>query len=218
MAKLGCCATIILGLSLILGLVFKYTKVFNKFLVLISTLVKSTTITGFLIFVIVISVFCLVVSLFGLIGSCCTNRFFLICYEIVIVLLFLSQAIALMVLLFSSSKIEKEFKNGLNNTVNDINDNKSYQSQCALMESLSGVFQCCGLNGPKDFTNPSDVYSCCDKKHNSTLGCGDKIVKDIKQNYVGFIVIPNSLILGIELFAVITVPFLIGRIGRGNSY
>ena len=129
MAKLGCCASsirvflilvnsifFILGLLLlILGLVLKYTTVFNKFLNIdgISTLIKSTTITGFLIFVIVISVFCLVVSLFGLIGSCCTNRFFLICYEIVIVLLFLSQAIALMVLLFSSSKIEKEFRYSL---------------------------------------------------------------------------------------------------------
>jgi hypothetical protein len=232
MAKLGCCATsfrmiliimntlfFIFGLLLlILGLVLKYTTVLNKFMNIdgISTLITSTTISGFLIFVIVIAVFCMVVSLFGLIGSCCTNRFFLICYEVVIVLLFLAQAIALMVLLFSSSKVEKEFKNGLNKTVEDINNKtSSYQSNCALMESLSSLFECCGANGPNDFKNVEDRYKCCDVRKNSTLGCGDKIVKSIKGNYVGFIVVPNSLILGIELFAIVTVPFLIGRIGRG---
>jgi hypothetical protein len=135
------------------------------------------------------------------------------------VLLFLSQAIALMVLLFSSPKVEREFKTILNTTVSDINKNDtSYKSQCGFMGSLSEVFSCCGLNGPLDFKNPSDVYSCCDKKKNSTVGCGDKVVKDIKGNYVGFLVVPNSLILGIELFAIITVPFLIGRIGRSSNY
>jgi hypothetical protein len=230
---LGCCAKSVrfflilinslfltMGLIVLLtGLLLKFTSVFNDFTNVpgIDTLVKSSTITGVLTTLLVIGSFCVVISLFGLIGSCCTSKFFLVIYEILIILLFLSQFIALMVVLFSSGKVETEFREGLNKTVNHINKNDTDRSDsCKLSNTLSRLFKCCGSNSPNDF-NINDRKECC-YDANYSVGCGDKIIKDIKGNYIGYLVVPNVIILGVELFGMIMVPFLIGKIPKPNSH
>ena len=220
---------------LILGLVIFITAIvlrwgsssFSKMINIdeISTLIEGAgSISAITIFFLILGGFIILLSLFGILGVKYMNRFFLIIYEIVIVCLFLAQVICLLVLLFSKSGIEKEYNKGLNKTIEDINGLKdNYDVKIKLMKDLSVLFKCCGANGPEDFKNQTlvtDKTVCFDYKGEYANGCGKKSVNTIENNVINLIVIPSSIILGIEFFAMIMVPFLVGKAGtlKKSSY
>lgn len=186
----------------------------------INTIIDtSSSISGVAIFMLILGAFIILLALFGFLGVYYMNRFFLWIYLAVVVVIFVGQIIALLVLVFSSSTLKDKYKEALNKTITDINTKGSdYDKKCKAMKGLSDLFQCCGANGPKDFTSASSVENCCFNKNNVTytVGCADKTINDVEKNVVNLLVIPSAVILGIEFFAIIMVPFLAGKAGTKN--
>lgn len=183
----------------------------------VDSLINLSSLNSITIALMVFGGFIVLLSLIGLMGAICANRFFLVIYEIVIVCLFITHVIILIVAAFESSAIEKEFKKSMNGTIEVLNtptsDPDTVTASCAALKFLSELFECCGAEGPQDFTyNTTFRYECCFK--NYTNGCTDKTISSVKSNGVNIIIIPNSIILGFELILVVLVPCLIGRIGR----
>ncbi|CAF1146777.1 unnamed protein product [Brachionus calyciflorus] len=184
----------------------------------LKPILNVTAINDVSLILLILGAFITVLSIIGLCGACCANRFFLGVYEIVIVVLFISHGIVLVVAAFKSGTIENEFRKALNQTVFDVNSDKTDEEykmeRCSALKLISEIFECCGLNGPNDFTNATYVTECC--YGSSTDGCGDKTVKSFKENGVNIIIIPNSIVLGLEFLIIVLVPFLIGRITRSR--
>jgi hypothetical protein len=44
-------------------------------------------------------------------------------------------------------------------------------------------------------------------------GCADKSVAVASKNVINLVVIPTAVVLGIQFFAILAVPFLIGKAG-----
>jgi hypothetical protein len=240
--KIGFCAqsarfflTIINVLFLILGLVVFITGIvlrwgstsFNKLINIpdINKIIDSAgSISGVTIFLLVLGGFIILLSFFGILGVRYMNRFFLVVYEVIVVAIFLAQIIAILVLVFSSSTIINEYKKALNGTMDDVNKNGADAGdKCQLFKGLSSVFDCCGANGPSDFLNQTLVTEkiCCEKGDPNQKGCASQSVDEVQKNVINLVMIPSAVILGIEFFAMLTVPFLIGKAGslkRENEY
>lgn len=161
--------------------------------------------------------FIILLSLVGLIGAACANRCFLVIYEVIIVLLFLTHTGALLFAVIKSPDLEKRFQKGLNDTMDNLNNPNTASDEaaldCSMFYVLSDVFDCCGANGPDDFKNATLVSTCC--VGDEQIGCNERIVSTVKENSVNIVLIPNSIILVFEFIIIIMVPFLIGRIGKG---
>lgn len=169
------------------------------------------------IIIMIVGAFITLLSLFGLLGVKFLNRPLLIIYESIVVLLFLTHGISILVIIFASSGIETKYKEILNNTMNDLNANKHISTNCDVFKGLSEVFHCCGVTKPSDFINQTLTTECCAQDKNSnpyTDGCGDKSFNDLQKNAINLLIIPSAVILLVELFSIITVPFLIGRINK----
>lgn len=167
-----------------------------------------------------------ITTVFGFLGLCgarCLSKIFLIFYELVVVVLFLVHFVIIMALLLASAGIELEYRKELNSTVGHINSEsgQEFEKYCQGMKAMSTLFHCCGANGPSDFTNSTVALECCHTDATGKVlyeeGCADKTVNLIRKNALNFLVKPSGVILGIELFAIIMVAFLIGRIGS-NGY
>jgi hypothetical protein len=200
----------------------------------VKTVLDMSTIDFLSIALMILSGTIILISLFGLIGACCANRFFLVVYELVIIVLFLSHGVLLIACGLKSSDVEKEFRNSLNKTVQDLrrfsldqnimnNTNNTsllqqedlFKSKQQTMFFLSEMFECCGANGLRDFDdNEALLNKCCSVKVNR--GCADTIVSEIKANGINIVIIPNSVILCFEFIIILIVPFLIGRITRSK--
>ena len=231
--ELGCCGQLIKFclvtvnvLFLVLGLVVFISAavlkwgngVFSKFTDIpgISELVNVSKIDGVSIFLLVLGGFIMLLSFMGLIGVKYLSKPFLVTYGFLVLIMFLAHLIALVVLLFSSSPIETQYMKALNKTMTDINEVKDFKKNCDIFKGLSEVFKCCGLEGPNDFTNKTVILTCCEPNKDKVpyeSGCGQKSIDDIKKNAINLLFIPSGIILVIELFAVVMVPFLIGRRG-----
>jgi hypothetical protein len=230
--KIGCCGNmvrflllIVNSLFLILGLtVFIAAAVlkwgnndFSKFadLPYVDDIVKVGTIGTIAVTLMVIGGFIIVLSVIGIIGVKFLNKFFLVIFEIIICILFLSHGIAILVLLFGSSSIESDYKEAINKTVTNINEGTDYTKNAQFMQSLSGLFHCCGSKGPSDFKNSTILKDCCLEEKDTgkywTEGCSDKSVQTIKDSSLNLLVIPSGIILVVELFSIIMVPCLIGK-------
>ena len=87
------------------------------------------------------------------------------------------------------------------------------------MRALSSVFDCCGANGSQDFLNKTLIGKCCHTDEQfAGIGCADKTVDAIKTNGINIVLIPNSILLGIELLFILTIPMLISKIKRKDKY
>jgi hypothetical protein len=156
----------------------------------------------------ILGAFCVVVGAFGFIGVKSLNRFFLFIYEIVLLVLFLGHAIALLYLVFNTSSIENLFRDEMKKTVEIINKGNTtdgYKERCDLMNGLSTLFSCCGNTSPGDLTIRQ---ACCNVDYTNSTGCSNKVIDDIKNQSVYYLVIPSSVILFIELVGLIMVVFL----------
>ena len=229
---MGCCGSLlrfILGLInvlfLLIGIalvvctsILKWANI-SKFKEIsgLDKLINLTSIDAVAITLLCIGGFIILLSFIGLIGITCSNRGFLIVYEIVIVILFMAHLGALIALLVMSSKIETEFRKALNDTIITINNPTTSASElktkCEIMKGLSNLFTCCGANGPQDFANTANIANCC-QDASVKNGCADTSVDAIKKYSIYLLVIPTSVILFIELISIISVPFLIGQISN----
>jgi hypothetical protein len=161
-----------------------------------------------------------ILSIIGLFGSLCANRFFLIVYEFFMIILFFTHIIALVIIATKSIDIEKEFRGSITNTMNKINEKNStgneFKESCELMRSFSELFKCCGANNSSDFINEYLIDECCIQRNQSLInvGCSNQVVTFVKSNAIQIVLVPNAIILIIELITILFVPFLINKIRR----
>jgi hypothetical protein len=142
--------------------------------------------------VLVVSSFCLVLSVVGLVGACRHNRAFLALYELIVLMLFLVKSIALLVLLGASSTVAANFRADLNNTI--LATTNANSSQCAESLALSQLFNCCGYSNASDFSPIVLANDCC---VNVTLpGCADTIVNDVESGALTLLILPTVTLLG----------------------
>ncbi|CAF1138478.1 unnamed protein product [Brachionus calyciflorus] len=215
---------LILGLVVfITAAVLKWSTILNKFTNIkgIDVLVKAGSINTISLVLLIIGGFIILLALFGLFGSKYKKTFFLKIYEVIIILLFLANGISILVLIFDSNKIEKEFKKQFNSTVfeivDDFNNNKTYTEKCDLSYAVSEIFKCCGSNSPMDFNGTDLAKICCYKSQVGTPGCTNIVVDKIKSNAFYLLIIPSCIILATELTNIILVPILIRKIRSPSS-
>ena len=115
----------------------------------LEKLLNLTSIDAVTITLLCIGAFIVFLSFVGLIGVCCSNRGFLVVYEIVTVLLFMAHVGALIALLVMQPKIEDQYRAMLNATVKAIVDPATsadeQTTKCGIMLGLSGLFGCFSL-------------------------------------------------------------------------
>lgn len=232
--KIGCCGNlvrfmlfIVNALFLILGLTVFITaailkwgdkSTFSKFTDIkgIDSIVSVGSIGTIAVIFLIISAFIILLSIVGIIGVKFLSKFFLIIYEIIVGIMFLAHLIAFLVLIFGSKSIEQKYKEGLVNTMKQINtgNNTKDPIACDLMKGLSGLFDCCGNEGPGDFNSTMLADKCCQlnaKNMTSQSGCGNASISEVKDNAINLVIIPSAIILLVELFALIMVPCLVGK-------
>lgn len=162
--------------------------------------------------------FVMLLSIFGFIGAACANRFFLIIYEIITVILFLTHGVGFSLVLIYSPDFENSYRDLMKDFVRQINDPsaspESVTAVCAAYKILSDSINCCGTNDRYDFKNQTLATLCC--RDPNSDGCMQMSIDLIKDNVTGYILIPNGVFLVIEFLVVLIVPFLIGRIGRAK--
>jgi hypothetical protein len=156
--------------------------------------------------------FMVALSYLGLIGACCANRFFLVLYEIVLVVLFLSHGILLIIGGAKSPEVEREFRDSLVTIVEKIKHSRSPRDECVVFFLVSKLFTCCGAGSPADF-NKTQSATCCIQPM-PVYGCSERAVSMVKHN---IIIVPSSIILSLEFILILAVPFLIGRITSSSS-
>ena len=167
-----------------------------------------------------IATFIIFISIFGLIGVCISNRCFLIMYEILTIILFVSHGVSLIALLVLSPKIEQQVRVLLNTTMDGINkmpvNGIEFKNNCEFMHALSMIFKCCGANGPSDFASSDNLKTCC---INQALkqGCADASVDWIKKYSTYLLIIPIAVILFVELVLIVIVPLVIRDISRPHA-
>lgn len=222
------CLYFVNGIFLIMGLVIFITAAVLKWSDLLTDLdiaeltqlAAIGSINSVSIFLMVLGGFAILVSLFGILGAKFLNRFFLIIYEIIVLIMFLAHGIALLVLIFSATTITNEYTAFLNKTVTELKS--SDDKGCELVLTLSNLFDCCGgFDGPNDFRNKTLAKSCCKLDKNnmtSNQGCASKSVDYITDKSVELLIIPSGVILAVELLAIVMIPFLIGKAGQKSQY
>ena len=231
--RLGCCGScsrmmllcinvlffVMCFVVFILAAVLRWSSYLSKYANTkdIDSLVQLGGVSNVSTVVLVVSGFGTFLSLIGLFGANSVNKCLLITYEVLIVIIFLIQAIAVLVLIFTSAKLEDNYRGGLLKLVNDINAKgpSSANSSCSISKALSNTFNCCGYNSSRDFKFNYNTF-CCSK--GTTIGCNAKVIDDIEHNAITLVFIPNLVLLLIELFAIMTVPCLAGKSGRRGEF
>ena len=194
----------------------------------IQPLLDLSSLDTIAIVIIIVGVFIIVLSAFGLCGACCTNRFLLIIYEILIIVIFLGHLIALIVAAVKLPELEDLFKKQMDDFVQQINDNvpstkdlpPNLNDKCVALKFISELFECCGSTGPGDFKNPAFATECCSLSGTGVVygaGCTTTVVDFIKDKSTLFIVVPNSIIIVFEFIIVVITAVLIVKITRQNK-
>ena len=194
----------------------------------IQPLLDLSSLDTIAIVIIIVGVFIIVLSAFGLCGACCTNRFLLIIYEILIIVIFLGHLIALIIAAVKLPELEDLFKKQMDDFVQQINDNvpstkdlpPNLNDKCVALKFISELFECCGSTGPGDFNNQGIVTECCSRSQTGAIysaGCKNTVIDFIKDNTTKFIVIPNSIIIVFEFVVVVITTVLIVKISRKSK-
>lgn len=215
---------LIIGIVLLItACILKWGTAFTSLIKIdgIQELVNSSSISAVAVVLLILSVFIIIVSLFGFIGVKWMNRAFMLIYEIIVLLLFITHGVSLLVVVFGWSSLETEFKKEFTKTIADLNSNETapvdFDNKCQLSFALSELFKCCGAEGPDDFFNATLVTQCC-KSEAYKDGCNNKVIKEIEAITSNLLVVPSVILLVIELFSIIMVPFLMGAVKRRSGY
>lgn len=211
--------TLILILGLLVFILAAILKWDKKLLNIkeLEEIVNLGKIDSITIFFLIIGAVAIVISLIGIVGLCCLNKFLLYVYEVIVLLLFLSHAIALLVLVFGRSSIEKSINEEIKNVVDRLNTNaSSFDEACQTMKGLSNLFHCCGNKNVSDFDKPYIIQDCCQDSNSTSNadGCSDKINDFLEDKSISYLIIPSCVILGVELIVIIFTPFIIRHVKR----
>ncbi len=158
--------------------------------------------------------FSVILSSIGIVSVYKYNTQILIIYEILSLIFFLIHLSLIIFLCINWPKLDVEFRRVLNETVTEI-INTSNDSNCNQMRKLSYSYTCCGLKGPRDFLDKNKRIKCCatnqsDAKMRQKRGCGDEAsLNDIKKFLCDFIVVPNIIVLFVEIISIVGSPFVI---------
>lgn len=237
--NIGCCGSFIKLILCIINIIFLFAGLAVFILASIlrwgsDSIIKEITnneavrsifnisvIDGVSIALLAFGAFIILLSLIGLMGVICNSKCFLYLYEFTIILLFLGHGVSLLVVTLTSDSIEVDFKQAINNTMDNINNAThditpdKFDDSCAIMKGLSEIFQCCGSTAKSDFIDQSLTLKCC--INNTSIGCGIKTVDSIKSNAVNIVFIPSGVILGFELILILMVPILVSRLNKNKS-
>lgn len=166
-------------------------------------------------FFMILSAIIMFFSMIGIYGTNRLEKIFLVSYNIIVLVLFLVHFILLLVLLYGYPSFQDHYKEGLNETITNLNNYKEFEVNCGLMKGFSAVFECCGSKGPMDFVNASVAIDCCEEDPGTGRtyqdGCGKKASKEFS-TALNCLLIPSVFILLLELIVLTMVPFLIGRV------
>ncbi|XP_025102628.1 uncharacterized protein LOC112569143 [Pomacea canaliculata] len=96
----------------------------------------------------------LVISLIGICAACCGFKVLLILFMICVGVLVIAQIIVASVFLPRNSKVHDAAKDNLINKLSTDYDRQHINSFTISSDVLFMAAQCCGVNGPLDFTTP----------------------------------------------------------------
>lgn len=164
--------------------------------------------------------FIVLLSVAGLFGLCCTNKFFLIIYQVIVSFLFAVHLISFILVLVKGNDLERIYRSAIDSSIADINANwpntKQAQHRCEGLKVLSKFWDCCGASSPLDFKKQVLRENCCFSSNlasNSIVeGCTEKSISFIKSNAAYALIIPNAVILTVEAAILLVVPCFIKRI------
>lgn len=91
----------------------------------------------------------ILVSFFGCFGAWRKDKCFLSVYIFTILTLLVLEVVAVSLVFAYKSKAREVFFNGLNKTVDAVNNNETGPRD--VMDTLQGIFKCCGASGPSDY-------------------------------------------------------------------
>lgn len=185
----------------------------------VKDIVNSESINNVATLLLILSVFIMIVSLIGFVSVKFMNRKLMLIYEIVVGVVFLIHVIAVLVIVFGWSSLEKEFRDGFSKIIDSINTNSSdFQVDCNVSHDISALFKCCGAEGPDDFVNHTLVETCCKSADLKTPGCSTKVVNALKDITHNLLIVPSIILFIIEFLALVFVPLLMRRVKSGGGY
>jgi hypothetical protein len=151
-------------------------------------------------------------GIIGLIGVCCTNKGFLVFYEVILGALFVIHLSLFIFVVVKTIALGQRNRQDISDTVFSVNYRTSnWEHKCEFLKLYSTVFKCCGDKGPEDFYLTSDKEDCCNDYKSFSRGCRYSI-----RLYNKFFLIPNAILLSLELITFISFIFLIRHIGQGR--
>ena len=150
---------------------------------------------------------CLFINIYNYIGliSCARDglRPLKIVYLILVAIIFLLHLIIYIMFTTTTCSIQNKLKSAMISTVDKLNSNATSSASkavyCETFRSFSILYKCCGANGPYDFNSADLVDNCCDRQEIYRDGCTSKVIGKLRKNAKSYIVIPNGLIVCVEL-------------------
>jgi hypothetical protein len=240
----GCCGSLFRAILIIvnlvvfligaaifaLGAVLKFSPDLAKVLEISEV---SSVLSPVLIFLLAFGAFLLLVSVFGLIGSCCGNRCFLVLYEIVIGLLLVTHLIVFVLMLIMADSVKGELKSALQKGVKNVEDyydslnvtqipepvpaniTDQIKDKCKYYTIVATFIQCCDFNSSYTLL----MENCCDKSDwNASTTCIDKVFNPLDKYTDLILYVPNGVALGIELVIFVAVIYIIVKINKYKNY
>jgi hypothetical protein len=190
----------------------------------VQSLVGITSVDSVSLALLILGAAILFTSVLGLLGVCCTSRFFLTMYEIVIGLLFVSHLILFVILVAKRGDLEEPYAEAVDRVVAEINSfypmSASAQAKCDLFRLVSKLGQCCGAKGPEDFGITAQ-RACChviETKSANQTGCTSATIDFFKNDFLKVVIIPNAAVLAFEAAVLLIVPCLIARFSRHHHH
>jgi hypothetical protein len=162
-------AFFILGCGVLsMGLWSQYDK---NFAVLWNSLEISKTIdarglNGASLLLIISGISSIIISFVGLYGALKKERCFLTTYCLLMCVILVLEVAAASVFVAYQNEASQNLKQGLNETVNHINNDSNDKIAINVMNTIQSVFKCCGCDGPKDYANITIMQTC--ETNNST--------------------------------------------------
>jgi hypothetical protein len=161
----------------------------------------------------VAGIFLSLVSGFGLIGLKTSNRFFLLTYEVILVIIFIFQISILGIGITNASKIEKGVRKGYKIVIENSINKKNNNDTCEVLKLVSKRLKCCGAENKEDY---SLNMICCDANMHNSKGCSLAVIDFIKDKS-RYVVFFAGVILFLEILCIVDVPILIKNIDESET-
>ena len=179
------------GVNVMLGIDKDLSKIINQLL---------GEFESYLIVFIVIGLFLLVASAFGLFGACYANDNLLVVYSILKALLFLVHIIMFIIIV---SKFHSIVESVLDDIIDGIKDTSSKDLQiasCLTMSFISNNLECCGKISKLDLSGDPNWLDCCPvlTGNKTNNGCLDMFFNESKGFKIYALIAPNLIIMSLE--------------------